>query len=136
MHGKVVLYDCHSIRSVLPRLFEGTLPVFNLGTNGGESGDPDSAGSWSARSWPRPATRYVVNGRFKGGWITRHYGQPQSGVHAMQMELANRGYMREPDGKGEPDNWPVPYDADFDGADPRHAARPILDSRHRSCARR
>jgi formiminoglutamase len=52
----------------------------------------------------------VVNGRFKGGWITRHYGEPARGVHAIQMELACRGYLREPDGPATPDNWPVPLD--------------------------
>ena len=56
---------------------------------------------------------HVTDGRFKGGWITRHFGQPQSGVHALQMELSNRGYMREPEEKGSPDNWPVPYEAGF-----------------------
>ena len=56
---------------------------------------------------------WVVNGRFKGGWITRHFGQPQNGVHALQMELSNRGYMREPEGRGAPDNWPVPYDPEY-----------------------
>lgn len=111
-HDAVVLYDCHSIRSVLPRLFEGSLPVFNLGTNSGASTDAGLrervAGimAGSGRS-------FVVDGRFKGGWITRHHGRPVDGVHALQMELSNRGYMREPEGKGMPENWPVPYDPDF-----------------------
>lgn len=111
-HPSVVLYDCHSIRSVLPRLFEGTLPVFNLGTNSGASADPvlrDRVTAIMAES----GESFVVDGRFKGGWITRHFGQPQDGIHALQMELSNRGYMREPEGKGAPDNWPVPYDAEF-----------------------
>ncbi|HWK65899.1 MAG TPA: N-formylglutamate deformylase [Rhizobiaceae bacterium] len=111
-HDTVVLYDCHSIRSVLPRLFEGTLPVFNLGTNGGASTDPILRERVSA-IMARSERSSVVDGRFKGGWITRHHGRPADGVHALQMELANRGYMREPDGKAEPDNWPVPYDPEF-----------------------
>ncbi|RJG43033.1 N-formylglutamate deformylase [Mesorhizobium sp. DCY119] len=112
LHPKVVLYDCHSIRSVIPRLFDGELPVFNFGTNDGKSADPalqklvTDIIAGGGKSW-------VVNGRFKGGWITRHYGNPADGVHALQMELSNRGYMREPIGPVGPDNWPVPYDPDF-----------------------
>jgi N-formylglutamate deformylase len=112
LHQKIVLYDCHSIRSVLPRLFEGTLPVFNLGTNDGKSADP-ALQAMVGQILAETGETFVVNGRFKGGWITRYFGQPQNGVHALQMELSNRGYMREPEGKGEPGNWPVPYDADF-----------------------
>ena len=112
LHGTVVLYDCHSIRSVLPRLFEGTLPVFNLGTNDGRSADPALQGQ-VAQIMAESGHTQVVNGRFKGGWITRHYGDPANGVHALQMELSNRGYMREPIGPVGPENWPVPYDAEF-----------------------
>lgn len=112
LHGKIVLYDCHSIRSILPRLFEGTLPVFNLGTNDGKSADP-ALQAMVGQIMAETGESSVVNGRFKGGWITRHFGQPQQGVHALQMELSNRGYMREPEEKGAPDNWPVPYDAAF-----------------------
>jgi formiminoglutamase len=112
LHENVVLYDCHSIRSVLPRLFEGTLPMFNLGTNGGASADP-ALQRLVADILAGTGESFVVNGRFKGGWITRHYGQPANGVHALQMELSNRGYMREPAGPSTPENWPAPYDADF-----------------------
>ncbi|MBE7183534.1 MAG: N-formylglutamate deformylase [Methylobacterium mesophilicum] len=110
--GTVVLYDCHSIRSVLPRLFEGTLPVFNLGTNGGLSADPGLE-ALIARAMAATGRSHVVNGRFRGGWITRSHGAPGRGVHAVQMELSDRGYLREPEGKGEPGNWPVPYDRVF-----------------------
>lgn len=112
LHPKIVIYDCHSIRSVLPRLFEGRLPVFNLGTNDGKSTDPvlqDKVAAIIAATG-RP---WVVNGRFKGGWITRHHANPAQGIHGLQMEIANRGYLLEPEGKGEPSNWPVRYDADF-----------------------
>jgi N-formylglutamate deformylase len=112
LHPNVVLYDCHSIRSVIPRLFEGTLPVFNLGTNDGRSADPALQGQ-VAQIMAESGHTQVVNGRFKGGWITRHYGDPANGVHALQMELSNRGYMREPIGPVGPENWPVPYDAEF-----------------------
>jgi len=107
-----VLYDCHSIRSVLPRLFEGRLPVFNLGTNDGRAAAPDLQAK-IADILADSGEAFVVNGRFKGGFITRHHGQPDNGIHALQMELADRGYLREPDEKGTPDNWPVPYDPDF-----------------------
>lgn len=111
-HPRVVLYDCHSIRSVLPRLFEGRLPVFNLGTNDGKSADLHLHGR-IADILAKTGESWVVDGRFKGGWITREHGRPEKGVHALQMELSNRGYLREPDGKGTPENWPVPYDADY-----------------------
>ncbi|QOF72298.1 N-formylglutamate deformylase [Aminobacter sp. SR38] len=112
LHPEIVLYDCHSIRSVIPRLFDGKLPLFNLGTNSGKSADPalqEQVASLMAASG-RP---WVVNGRFKGGWITRRHGQPEQGVHALQMELSCRGYMLEPEGKVEPANWPSRYDPEF-----------------------
>lgn len=112
MHERVVIYDCHSIRSNLPRLFDGELPVFNLGTNDGKSADPELQ-ELVTKHLERSGRSFVVNGRFKGGWITRHHGRPQDGVHALQMEIACRGYMREPDGKSTPDNWPTPYDGDY-----------------------
>jgi formiminoglutamase len=112
LHEKVVLYDCHSIRSVLPRLFDGMLPVFNLGTNDGQSIDP-ALQQIVTELLAETGETFVVNGRFKGGWITRHHGRPGEGVHALQMELACRGYLREPDGKGVPDNWPAPYDPEY-----------------------
>ncbi|CAM5401250.1 formiminoglutamase [Aquamicrobium terrae] len=112
VHERVVLYDCHSIRSELPRLFEGTLPVFNLGTNDGRSADP--ALQEKVRGiLAATGVSHVINGRFKGGWITRHYGRPESGVHALQMELACRGYMHEPADAVSPENWPSEYDAAF-----------------------
>jgi formiminoglutamase len=92
-HGFAVLYDCHSIRSVVPFLFEGTLPDFNLGTNNGTTcaGELEAA----ALAVCRGARGYthVLNGRFRGGWTTRHYGRPESGVHAIQMELAQKNYL-------------------------------------------
>ena len=91
LHETVVLYDCHSIRSVLPRLFEGTLPVFNLGTNKGKSADP-TLEAIVADILAASGESFVVNGRFTGGWITRFHGRPEAGVHALQMELSNRGY--------------------------------------------
>ncbi|MGC4024824.1 MAG: N-formylglutamate deformylase [Mesorhizobium sp.] len=111
-HEKVVLYDCHSIRSVLPRLFDGELPVFNLGTNDGKSADPTLQHAVT-KLMEKSGQSWIVNGRFKGGYIARHHGKPEMGVHALQMELSCRGYMREPEGKSRPDNWPAPYDPEY-----------------------
>ena len=109
LHGKVVLYDAHSIRSHAPRLFDGELPQFNIGTNSGAACDPALARAVEAACDATGLPR-VTNGRFKGGWITRHYGQPEQGVHAVQMELACRGYIDEPPVL-TPDNWPTPFHA-------------------------
>lgn len=91
-HGVAILYDCHSIRSHIPFLFEGTLPDFNIGTNLGATCDPaiEKAVFDIAAATGRT---HVLNGRFKGGWTTRHYGQPGSGVHAIQMELAQSSHL-------------------------------------------
>lgn len=107
-HARIVLYDCHSIRSVIPRLFAGTLPVFNLGTYSGASADAALIARVAARL-AASGESHVVDGRFKGGWITREYGQPRDGVHALQMELACRAYMPEP-AMPAPQDWPAPLD--------------------------
>jgi formiminoglutamase len=104
IHGKVVLYDAHSIRSRVPRLFDGELPLFNIGTNDGRSCAPELERAVAAVC-AESGEGHVVNGRFKGGWTTRHHGAPDSGVHAIQMELAMRGYLLEPD-QPSPENWP------------------------------
>ena len=107
-HPNVVLYDAHAIRSRIPRLFDGVLPQCNIGTNSGASCDPALAEAiqaiCAADGWS-----HVVNGRFRGGWTTRHYGRPGEGVHAIQMELACRAYLAEPP-IATPDTWPAPYD--------------------------
>ena len=94
-HGVAILFDCHSIRSEIPFLFEGRLPVFNIGTDNGRT--CDATIERAAEDVCRSATGYdhVSNGRFRGGWTTRHYGQPARGQHAIQMELAQRAYMTE-----------------------------------------
>jgi N-formylglutamate deformylase len=125
-HARVALYDCHSIRSIIPRLFPGELPVMNIGTNAGASCDMDLAEPIAAIA---SASRFsaTINGRFKGGYITRRYGNPYEGVHAVQMELACRGYMREPIGPVHESNWPVPFDPGF-AADIRATLRSILET--------
>ena len=92
-HGVVVLYDCHSIRSVVPHLFEGTLPDFNIGTNDGTTCAPEIEADVAAICMAESDCRTVVNGRFKGGWTTRHYGRPEAGVQAIQMELAQSTHL-------------------------------------------
>ena len=108
-HGAVVLYDAHSIRSRIPRLFDGELPHFNIGTNSGLSCDPRLTAAVERACDASRFTR-VTNGRFKGGSITRGHGRPDTGVHAIQMELACRGYMEEPSGAPTPESWPPPFD--------------------------
>lgn len=94
IHGSVILWDAHSIESELPSLFEGRLPDLNLGTFDGKSCDADIVeATLSAANQSGFST--VLNGRFKGGYITRHYGAPKKGVHAIQLEMAQATYMDE-----------------------------------------
>ena len=93
LHGVAILYDCHSIRSHIPFLFEGRLPDFNIGTNSGAT----CASSVERRVQDicTSTNDYTstLNGRFKGGWTTRHYGRPAENLHAIQMELAQSTYL-------------------------------------------
>ena len=91
-HGVAVLYDCHSIRSLIPFLFAGTLPVFNIGTADGTTCAPEVTGALHAPCLDS-GFETVLNGRFKGGWTTRHYGHPGTGTHAIQMEIAQSAYL-------------------------------------------
>jgi len=93
--GYALLWDAHSIRSLIPHLFEGKLPDFNLGTFNGASCDPELAERLKAVCADAPAYSHVLNGRFKGGHITRYYGDPANHVHAVQLELAQSTYMEE-----------------------------------------
>jgi len=94
-HGHVLLWDAHSIRSVVPRLFEGRLPDFNLGTADGASCAPGIARRVNGVAQAAAGYSAVLDGRFKGGFITRHYGRPAGDIHAVQLELSQRTYMEE-----------------------------------------
>jgi N-formylglutamate deformylase len=94
-HGRVVLWEGHSIRSHVPMLFEGQLPDFNLGTASGTSCGAPLQGRLQACLESQSRFSFAVNGRFKGGYITRHYGNPAAGVQAIQLELAQLNYMDE-----------------------------------------
>jgi N-formylglutamate deformylase len=92
-HGIAILYDCHSIRSLIPFLFEGVLPDFNIGTNNGSTCATEVETAVNDICAKAPGYSSVLNGRFKGGWTTRHYGQPEKNWHAIQMELAQSTYL-------------------------------------------
>ncbi|MFZ5671050.1 MAG: N-formylglutamate deformylase [Pseudomonadota bacterium] len=91
-HGRALLWDAHSISAVVPRLFEGTLPDLNMGTaGGGACGEAVARAAFAACEASDFSA--VLNGRFKGGYITRRYGQPGRGAHAIQMELAKTTHL-------------------------------------------
>ncbi|MGE0846517.1 MAG: N-formylglutamate deformylase [Flavobacteriaceae bacterium] len=92
-HGVAVLYDCHSIRSVIPFLFEGTLPDFNIGTKGGTTCNPAIEAAAVGTCAAAKDYTSVLNGRFTGGWTTRRYGRPAQNLHAIQMELAQATHL-------------------------------------------
>lgn len=105
IHGIAILYDCHSIRSNIPFLFEGTLPDFNVGTNLGTTCAPAIETLTQEICGAAADYTSITNGRFKGGWTTRHYGRPAEGFHAIQMELAQSTYLTD-------EAAPWTYDAD------------------------
>ncbi len=115
LHGRALLLDGHSIRSELPWLFDGRLPDLNLGTADGASCAPELRASLVRLLQAQPGFTFVADGRFKGGYITRRYGRPQEGLHAVQLEMSWGCYMAEA----------PPY-----RVDPQRAARlaPILQS--------
>jgi N-formylglutamate deformylase len=93
-HRNVLLWEAHSIASVLPRLFDGKLPDLNIGTQDGRTAAPAVQEAVQRAAAAGPFT-WIVNGRFKGGFITRHFGAPQDGVHAVQLEMCQSTYMSE-----------------------------------------
>jgi len=118
-HGYAILYDCHSIRSRIPFLFSGQLRDFNIGSNSGASCAPAVENAVEQVCAAASGYRYALNGRFKGGWTTRHYGRPEEKIHAIQMEIAQCNYMLEQ----------APWDYADDRAEAlRVILRRILDS--------
>jgi N-formylglutamate deformylase len=113
-HGIVVLWDAHSIRSVLPRFFEGKLPDLNLGTARGASCAPELERRLYEIACSTPGRSAVLNGRYTGGYITRHYGDPKRGIHAVQLEMTQCSYMEE--------QWPFAYVPEKAVAVQRHIA--------------
>jgi N-formylglutamate deformylase len=102
-HGSAVLWDAHSIRSQVPRLFTGELPALNFGTNDGRSCRQELSARLLGHAQGFPQYAAVLDGRFKGGYITRAYGNPAGGIDAVQLELAQRSYMDEATGAYLPD---------------------------------
>lgn len=111
--GIALLFDAHSIRSRVPRFFDGRLPDLNLGTADGVSADRELASRLLTICVEDARYTSVLDGRFKGGYITRHYGRAAAGVHAVQLEIAQRTYMHED----------APYAFDEDSA---QQLRPLL----------
>lgn len=105
VHGYALLWDAHSIRSAIPWLFEGTLPALNIGTANGQSAHPRIAQAVMDACGKAAPLSHVLNGRFKGGYITRHYGRPAAHVHALQLEMCQNLYMQE--------TAPFAYDANL-----------------------
>ena len=102
-HGVAVLWDAHSIRSVLPRFFDGKLPDLNLGTANGASCATELAVRLLEIATATPDHTAILNGRYTGGYITRHYGRPDAAIHAVQLEMTQSSYMQE--------QWPFEYRA-------------------------
>ncbi|TQE99259.1 MAG: N-formylglutamate deformylase [Spiribacter salinus] len=92
-HGVAILFDCHSIRSKIPHLFDGLLSDLNIGTVDGTSCAQSVERSVLDICGRTDRYSHVLNGRFKGGWTTRHYGRPHEGIHAIQMELAQSTHL-------------------------------------------
>ncbi len=113
IHGVAILYDCHSIRSRIPFLFEGRLPDFNIGTDMGRTCDARIEAAAAEVAMAADGYTAIVNGRFKGGWTTRHYGRPEDGVHAIQMELAQISHL-------ETEALPFAYDDEKAGRLRKH----------------
>jgi N-formylglutamate deformylase len=95
LHGYAILLDGHSILPEVPRFFAGRLPDLNLGTADGASCDAAVATVAVNVLADAASFSHIVNGRFKGGYVTRHYGHPEHGVHALQLEMAQSAYMDE-----------------------------------------
>ena len=123
IHGVAILWDAHSIASHVPRFFSGKLPDFNFGTADSSSCDitlQEALASVMNNSIHAKNYSHVINGRFKGGYITRHYGKPNINMHSVQLEMSQCIYMEE--------NPPYKYDADL-----AQKVKPILSNLFEIC---
>jgi N-formylglutamate deformylase len=127
LHGFVLLWDAHSIRSEIPWLFEGRLPDLNIGTAAGVSADASIADAVVQAAARTPRFTQVLNGRFQGGYITRRYGRPADRVHAVQLEMCQRTYMRE----APPYDWDAPRAAQV-----QPVVRAMVEAALQACRRR
>lgn len=108
--GYAILFDAHSIAAQVPMLFEGTLPDFNFGNNGGLSCAAQLLNN-AAEIVSQSSYTHVCNGRFKGGYITRHFGQPEQHVHALQLELSQATYLADfANTEGQPNDYVLDSD--------------------------
>ena len=123
-HGYALLWDAHSIRSQIPWLFEGTLPDLNIGTASGASAAEPVAQAVVKAVEEAGGYSHVLNGRFKGGFITRHYGAPQKNIHAVQLEMCQSTYMQE--------QRPFAFDA-ARAADVRPVIRAMMSQAMQAC---
>jgi len=94
-YERVLLWEGHSIRGEVPFLFDGRLPDLNIGTANGASCSPQLQARLQDALGAQDDYDFVVNGRFKGGYITRRYGDPANGIDAVQLEISQRNYMDE-----------------------------------------
>ncbi|HEY2835440.1 MAG TPA: N-formylglutamate deformylase [Rhizomicrobium sp.] len=124
MHARVILYDAHAIRSTIPRLFDGTLPNLNIGTDNGRTAATALVQGIETHCG-KSNFSFVTDGRFRGGWTTRHYGDPAHEIHAIQMEIACRSYMEEPS-RVSKDNWPPALIQEAQADDLRALLKDIL----------
>ncbi len=93
IHGYALLWDAHSIRAEVPQLFDGVLPDLNFGTNDGLSCEKQMTDKLMSLAIEHSNYSVVLNGRFKGGYITRHYGDPDNGIHTIQLEISQAAYL-------------------------------------------
>jgi len=119
-HGRAVLFDAHSIASVAPRFFEGKLTDINLGTASGASCEARLAAQVEAAARAQGQYSVAMNGRFKGGYITRKYGAPAEGISAVQLELSWATYMDE--------DFPFAYRPELAEAVTRAVLRPVIET--------
>jgi N-formylglutamate deformylase len=90
--GTVVLYDAHSIRRFVPTIRPHPFPDLILGDGNGKTAHPRILeAAW--RALKQGPFQVSLNDPFQGGYITRHYGNPEAGAHALQLEMSQDIYL-------------------------------------------